>query len=134
MSFEDTPESVIERLLDHAEGGGGEKHQLKSTSTILKDEGALLPESEYWIPILRILDEAGGGARSRDVIVALGERLDSKFTPRDWDILEMGEVRWQNRARFARLRMKEQGLVKKNSPRGIWEITDEGRRFLERGG
>jgi hypothetical protein len=51
--------------------------------------------------------------------------------PRDYEVLDMGEVRWQNRARFARLRMKEQGLISSDSPRGIWEITAEGRRHLD---
>jgi hypothetical protein len=130
-SFEDTPETVLERLLDHAEKGGTpEDHQLKSSSDLLK-EGALLPESEYWLPILQILVEAGGEARSRDVITTLGDRLRSRLTPRDYDVLTMGEVRWQNRARFARLRMKEQGLVSSDSPRGIWKITKEGHRFLD---
>lgn len=131
-SFEDTPESVLERLLDHAEqGGDGDNHQMNSDSAKqLTAEGGLLPESEYWIPILQILVEAGGASRSRDVIAILGDRLRSRLMPRDWDVLSMGEVRWQNRARFARLRMKEQGLVSSDSPRGIWEITDEGRRYL----
>jgi hypothetical protein len=130
-SFEDTPETVLERLLDHAElGGSAGDHCLKSTSTVLEEGGGLLPESEYWLPILQILVEAGGRARSRDVIATLGDRLRSRLMPRDYDVLEMGEVRWQNRARFARLRMKERGFVSSDSPRGIWEITKEGRRYL----
>jgi Mrr N-terminal domain len=131
-SFEDTPENVLERLLDYVErGGSAEEHWLKPSAALLKEEGGLLPEREYWLPILQILVEAGGEARSRDVIAALGDRLRSRLMPRDFDVLEMGEVRWQNRARFARLRMKEQGLVSSASPRGIWEITKEGRRYLD---
>lgn len=132
QSFEDTPETVLERLLDHVEQGGSPgEHRLKSSSDLLEQEGGLLPESEYWLPILQILVEAGGGARSRDVIATLGDLLRPRLMPRDYDVLEMGEVRWQNRARFARLRMKEQGLISSNSPRGIWEITTEGRRYLD---
>ncbi|HYH54285.1 MAG TPA: winged helix-turn-helix domain-containing protein [Solirubrobacterales bacterium] len=130
-SFEDTPESVLERLLDHAEEEGpSDSHGLMATQAILKKEGGLLPEGEYWLPILEILEEEGGKAQSRYVITELGDRIGSKLGPRDYDVLDMGEIRWQNRARFARLRMKEQGLISNESPRGIWEITDEGRRFL----
>lgn len=130
-SFEDTPETVLERLLAHAEGDEvTEERRLESSRRLLKEEGGLLPESEYWLPILQILVEAGGEARSRDVIATLGDRLRSHLMPRDYEVLEMGEVRWQNRARFARLRMKELGLVSSDSPRGIWEITEEGRRYL----
>src|SRR4051812_41831521 len=43
-----------------------------------------------------------------------------------------GEVRWRNRTRFARLRMKERGLLSDMSPRGIWEMTDAGRGYTSR--
>jgi len=131
-SFEETPENVIQRLLDAVEGGvANTSPELKSTAELLKEEGALLPESEYWIPILEILVTRKGAARGRDVIDALEARLGKQLTARDHDVLEMGEVRWRNRARFARLRMKEQGLISDQSPRGIWEITEKGRRFLD---
>ncbi|HEV2856777.1 MAG TPA: winged helix-turn-helix domain-containing protein [Solirubrobacterales bacterium] len=130
-SFEDTPETVLERLLNQVERGEGPEEHLESSSGLLNEEGGLLPESEYWLPILQILVEAEGAARSRDVISILGDRLRSQLMPRDYDVLEMGEVRWQNRARFARLRMKERGLISSDSPRGIWEITEEGRRYFD---
>ena len=50
---------------------------------------------------------------------------------RDYEMLSMGDVRWRNRARFARLRMTEQGLLSATSPRGIWELTDLGRKHLD---
>jgi len=118
------------RLLDQAE-----QHEASAPPNKLKKpsrpaDGELLPESEYWVPILELLDEAKGRARGRDVINALENRIGPKLTERDHDILEMGEVRWRNRARFARLRMKELGLVSNESPRGIWEITEKGYGFL----
>lgn len=74
--------------------------------------------------------EAGGEAPATDVIDALGDRMRSMLTQRDYESLSMGEVRWRNRARFARLRMTEQGLLSASSPRGIWELTDLGRKHL----
>lgn len=50
---------------------------------------------------------------------------------RDRETLRNGEVRWRNRARFARLRMKERGLLSDTSHRGIWEITELGRAYLK---
>jgi Mrr restriction endonuclease-like protein len=129
-SFEDSPETVIERLLDQAEREPAGTHKL-NMSQDRGTEGELLPEGEYWLPILELLAEAEGKARGSDVIAALEGRLGNRLTPRDRDVLRMGEVRWQNRARFARLRMKERGLISSDSPRGIWEITDRGRVFLE---
>jgi restriction system protein len=30
--------------------------------------------------------------------------------------------------------MVNEGLLKKDSPRGVWEISDKGRRYLEQNG
>lgn len=92
--------------------------------------GSILPEREYWKPILNIIIEAGGSAAASDVIDAVGERMKDAFKARDLDHLKMGEVRWRNRARFARLRMTERGLLSGTSHRGVWEITDAGRKYL----
>ncbi|HET7510243.1 MAG TPA: winged helix-turn-helix domain-containing protein [Solirubrobacterales bacterium] len=128
-SFSDTPESVIARLLDVVETTPNiQTEKLKRASR--PADGDLLPESEYWVPILEILEEHKGRARGRDVIAILEGLIGPRLTERDRDVLEMGEVRWKNRARFARLRMKELGLVSSESQRGIWEITEKGREYL----
>jgi Mrr N-terminal domain len=132
-SFEDTAEDVIERLLDAVDGDDELQVQaLKRRRKSRATPGSILPEGEYWRPILSIIVEAGGSAPASDVIEGLGRRLKSVLTPRDLEPLNMGEVRWRNRARFARLRMTQQGLLSKTSHRGIWEITDAGRDYLKR--
>jgi restriction endonuclease Mrr len=93
--------------------------------------GSILPEREYWLPILEVIEQLGGSAAASDVIEALEGRMKGMLKLRDYEKLSMGEIRWRNRARFARLRMTERGLLSKESHRGIWEITDTGRRYLE---
>jgi Mrr N-terminal domain len=134
-SFEDTAEDVINRLLDGSEGtepsdqlGSGQAAPRRASP------GSILPEREYWIPILTLLAEQGGAAAATDVIDALGERMRDVLTPGDFEVLRMGEVRWRNRARFARLRMRERGLLSSSSPRGVWEMTMLGRQYLAQGG
>ncbi|MCC7571175.1 winged helix-turn-helix domain-containing protein, partial [Candidatus Micrarchaeota archaeon] len=40
--------------------------------------------------------------------------------------------RWRNTAQWARNSMvNEEGFLKKDSPRGIWEISEKGRAFLK---
>jgi hypothetical protein len=139
-SFADTADNVIVRLLDAtAPGSEDSVHNVQRRSvrnevrqaTPRAIPGSILPEREYWVPILEILTEAGGAAPASDVIDALGDRMRSMLTQRDYESLSMGEVRWRNRARFARLRMTERGLLGSSSPRGIWELTDLGRKHLE---
>jgi hypothetical protein len=126
-SFDDTPEEVIARLLgtsDHAASPAD------ATSPKRATPGSILPEQAYWRPILAIIEEAGGAMAANDVIEAVWERLHEQMRPRDLERQGLGEMRWRNRVRFARLRLKERGLLSDSSPRGIWEITEEGRGYL----
>lgn len=93
-------------------------------------KGTLLDERAYEIPILRALEEHGGRAAAREVVDRVGELVSDQLTPLDRKTVETGGIRWQARVQFARLRMKERGQLKPDSPRGIWEITNEGRERL----
>jgi Mrr N-terminal domain len=133
QSFEDTAEDVIVRLVerpgevDEEDEGNSRPRQRRSRRA---SPGSILPEREYWVPILSILDRAGGAMPANDVIEEVGRRLHDRLSRRDFEELHMGEVRWRNRTRFARLRMKERGLLNEAAPRGLWEMTDAGRRYL----
>lgn len=133
VSFGDTAEDVIGRLLDQVEGGADPV--INDSNALLQNQapappGSLLPIGAYWLPILGIIAEAGGSAPANDVIDALGERMDDVLKDRDRETLRNGEIRWRNRARFARLRMKERGLLRDTSPRGVWEISELGDAYL----
>jgi hypothetical protein len=41
--------------------------------------------------------------------------------------------RWRNSAQWARNTMRQEGLLKEDSPHGTWEITDAGRARLTEG-
>jgi hypothetical protein len=94
-------------------------------------KGVLLPEPEYELPILQTLIELGGRAPTSELIAALGTRLDGKLKPLDGQRLASGDVRWKNRAQFVRLKLVRGGDMVKDSPRGIWEISDQGRRRVQ---
>jgi hypothetical protein len=85
-----------------------------------------MPRVEYEIPILTVLRHHGGRAASREVVAEVGEIVKPKLTPKDVELLSSGVVRWENRVHFTRLRLIERGLLKKDSPRGVWEISDKG--------
>lgn len=95
-------------------------------------KGSLLDERAYWRPILEVLaNSPNGAAPAREVVSRVGARLDDKLKPLDKQTLHSGGLRWHTRAMFARLRMKEAGLLKHDSPRGVWEISDRGREALK---
>jgi hypothetical protein len=88
--------------------------------------GSLLSEDAYEIPILQVLADHGGRAGKNEVLDALEPRLGDQLTELDRTTIASGEVRWRNRAQFVRLRLVERGEIKRNSPRGIWELSGAG--------
>lgn len=129
--FVDTPNTVLRRLLGIDRVTARPKPAAgKADKPVRAVPGTLLPESEYEIPILRYLEERGGRAPSREVVEAVGEALGDKLTELDKQPLKSGDIRWENRAAFVRLRLVERGELAKNSPRGTWEISDKGRERL----
>jgi hypothetical protein len=133
LSFDDQPEDVIVRLLDEADGGSGSQTLAagrRRESPTRAAPGSVAPIKAYWIPILKVLAARDGAAHSNEVVDALEAEMAEIFTEHDRLPLQSGETRWRNRARFARLRMKEAGLLSDSSDRGIWEMTPDGERFL----
>lgn len=90
--------------------------------------GSLLPEAQYERPLLESLIELGGSAPTSDVVDRLGKKLDDRLTEGDRETLSSGEIRWRNRVQFVRLGLIKSGHMVKDSPRGVWEITDAGRQ------
>jgi hypothetical protein len=134
-SFDDTPEDVINRLLDVV-GDRDPLRRQEIKEAVHKNRprakpGSILPERDYWKPILEVIVEGGGSVPANDVVERVGDRLRNALKPRDFEQLATGEVRWRNRVRFARLRMRQVGLLSDTSHRGLWEITDSGRAYME---
>ncbi len=94
--------------------------------------GYRTPDKAYYQPILKTLDELGGSAKVKDVLVRVEKLMKGVLKEVDYQrlISDPKTPRWINAARWARQNMVEEGLLKKNSPRGVWEISTVGRRYL----
>jgi hypothetical protein len=96
-----------------------------------KLKGEVTPEREYRAPILAALVEMGGRGRVKDILKKVEAKMKNKLTKLDYGKLPSGVyVRWKNYAMWERLAMINDGLLKKGSPRGIWEITDKGKSYM----
>lgn len=93
-------------------------------------EGDFSPTHVYWPAILSTLVNLGGRARSETVTDEVGKLLKTTLKPNDYERLPSGVVRWRNRVAWQRLNMINEGLLRSGSPRGIWEITENGRAWL----
>ena len=94
--------------------------------------GAMLAQTAYRLPVLQALVEMGGQGRTGDVLDRVGELLEGQLGGLDHGLVPSGtDIRWRNKARWARNTMVKEGLMASDSPHGIWEITERGRRVLE---
>jgi len=95
--------------------------------------GLRTPEAAYREPILRVLAEMGGSGRIGDVLERVGQIMKPVLKEVDYDPLASDPdlPRWRNAAQWARATMVKEGLLKADSPRGVWEISDKGRAALK---
>ncbi len=119
-AFEDTPNSVLRRILRL------DKRDAKRNCSNRTPKGVKTPQHAYRAPILRALYEAGGRAQGSDVLERVYALLEDHLNEADRQRLATGQMRWRTTARAERKAMVQEGLLKKDSPRGVWELTAEG--------
>ena len=118
---------AIDQLLPSNQHGVSPPKTPSSTSS-----ESVTPAHNYWPVILETLVELGDSARSEQVLDRVGQKLERVLTAADREMLPSGvDVRWRNRAAWQRYHMVRQGLLKSDSPRGVWEIAESGKRWLE---
>ncbi len=125
LPFEDTPNSVLRRI---AKLNGARIRKKKSDRL---PHGERTAQESFRLPILRALYETGGSGKTADVLDRVGKMLIRTLTDADRATMKHGEIRWRNTAQWERNAMVEEGLLKKKSPRGIWELTDKGIKLAE---
>ena len=98
--------------------------------------GLRTPEDAFRRPILQALVDLGGAAPMAEVLEKVRQAMQDIL--KDVDYQPLGSdpdlPRWRNTAQWARAAMVKEGLIKGDSRRGIWEISDAGRRCLTESG
>jgi hypothetical protein len=89
-------------------------------------------EETYYRPILEALQALGGSAQMSQVLDRVLQAMRGVLKDVDYEPLasDPDRPRWKNAAQWARNSMVKEGLMRSNSPHGVWEISDAGRRFL----
>jgi len=94
--------------------------------------GLRTSEDFFRSPILIALVELGGRAPIGDVLALVEKEMQGILNEHDYQPLpsDAGSLRWRNTAQWCRNTLVQEGLMKSDSQRGIWEISDAGRRWL----
>ncbi|HOK96304.1 MAG TPA: winged helix-turn-helix domain-containing protein [Anaerohalosphaeraceae bacterium] len=94
--------------------------------------GMRTSEEAYYVPILQVLAEMGGSGKVAHVLDKVGVKMQSILKKWDYEPLSSSpdNPRWRNAAQWARNSMVNEGLLKNDSPRGVWEISEKGKTLL----
>jgi hypothetical protein len=136
----DTPGNVIERLLDYYV-----RHHkniilppITPEKSISKGarlpRGVKTPSKAYYRPILKALIDLGGKASVQEVLIGVEKEMKGILNEKDRESIPTNpnELRWVNTAKWARkdMTIMKPPLLKPDSAKKIWEITETGRKFL----
>ena len=79
------------------------------------------PPAEFRQHIVDVLKELGGSGRTKDVTAHVGERVQLRSG--DLERRKDGQLVWENAVAWARLKLKQEGILKSESPWGVWELA-----------
>jgi negative regulator of replication initiation len=127
-----TPNAVLRRVLGLEAAASVQSEGNESARTRRMGPAELLQAQVYDLPILSVLDGMGGAGYAPEVIDAVGKMVEESLTENDLMENRSGVVRWKSRVAWRRFHLVQLGLLKRASPRGTWEISEEGRDALVR--
>jgi hypothetical protein len=109
---------------------------IENVEEVIKSKRAKIQKlelPEYYIPILSVLYESDDGKLTVQECIEQIEPMVSDILKEDdrKPLKSTGELRWHNNAKWARNDLRKLGYISSNSPRGIWEITEEGIEYLK---
>ena len=135
--LEDTPNDIVSRALDALD-------TIKQKRPL--DVAASSPEpltnkarsrrknrfsqKEIRILLLETLYGLGGDASTRQVQSSMKRALGPMLTDDDCEVVSNGNPRWWNAVCTVRSDLSMEGLLRRDSERGIWELSSQGREFL----
>lgn len=86
-------------------------------------------------PILEVLVKLGGSGDVNAVLELVYKEMAPLLNEFDHTVLASDGVtpRWRNTAQWAHNGLREQGLIRADSLRGVWMISEAGRAWRGRG-
>jgi len=134
--FDDTPNSVLRRLLelgdeDAQENEAAPSASPKPTKRPRAGAGQRTQQEFFRRPMLEAIAELGGKAQVTTVLQRVKQKMSGRLTELDLSKVNSGVPRWEVYARWLRVRLVEEGLL--GGERGYWQITEKGRAYLKGG-
>jgi len=126
--LEDSADDVVNLALDALDGRGDAPRPAAVSKPKAARRGNKLPQKEFRQPLLETLRDLGG----KSAVKIIREKMEPKVAPRlseaDYAPVSTGEPRWWNAVCWERHDLVREGLLKDDSERGVWELSERGRR------
>lgn len=106
------------RKLTSDDGSPIRRGRLTSNNTLIK-------------AIVQVMEEMGNSGHKREIHKRLEDVLKGVLNSEDYKIDSSGLVTWNHRVDWARLYMAQVGILKNDSPRGIWELSENYQKLME---
>ena len=108
---------------------------LKPKKTIEVEEpaepkGQKLPQKEFRLPLLETLDVLGGSSFARRIRQAMADKMAPRLSEADYELVSSGDPRWWNAICWERNDCVKEGLLRDDSERGVWALSDKGKKWL----
>jgi len=129
--LEDSVDDVVGRALDALEASAGQAPAPQEASPAkrrTRRSGDKLPQREFRSALLKLLLELGGQARVTEIVPRLERVMAPRLKSGDYEPVSSGQVRWWNATCWERADLVREGLLSDRSPRGVWVLTEAGRR------
>lgn len=120
----DSPRGWWELAATRGRAKGQGKHRRRGAAPrepTASDLPGKTPQAAFRQPILDVLEELGGRGRAKDVRARVGEQVQLRSG--DFAQYEGGQIVWENSVAWARQKLKDEGILKANSPWGWWELA-----------
>ena len=122
------------RDIDVQKSGQFSAPDTSSQEYIADSSDTPLPRTRYALPILKALNQLGGSAATSEVLKVVRQLMKDELKPIDLSSRPAGHLYWENRIHDMRRELINRGLMRPNSLRGIWEISNAGREHLRNNG
>src|ERR1700720_2273493 len=131
--LEDTPNDIIIMALDALDAAKQKRTAVAMQPKIDKARSRRknrFSQKEIRILLLETLYGLGGDASTRQVQASIKRALAPVLSDDDCEVASNGNPRWWNAVCTVRSELSMEGLLRCDSERGIWELSKQGREFL----
>jgi hypothetical protein len=95
-----------------------------------KAENTPHKRKEFRRPLLETLRDLGGKSTAKVVRKQMGLKLAPELNEADYSPVGRGVPRWWEHVCWQRFILVKQGLLRDDSKRGVWELSERGFQFL----